>query len=1158
MLLSLIFLSLTGCLPLSQNTIKIFEGAESYLSIQSSFPESTTTLSHEIFLTGTVSDYIQDISFYKNTTCSGQQLNSDTNPSSLGSNGTKLILEDQNTFYSNKKYEISAKLIFKSGATRCLEKVFEYKTSPNNPLQFASISPQSPSQTKTPQLRGNLNAEEIKNFKFFSDSLCQQSLSSSYLSDMEFKGGFYLNLEENKNNSIYVQPYLSSEYNYTPAGPCSLFTNYTVDTLKPTTSISTPSTTIANKSNYKNFQISGTCSEVGRTVAITPSTGTTLVNSPLTVSCGPGPAWTAQLDFTGSTGSNVGARVNHSDLAGNNALETTKSFVFDIVEPIVTVTSPSLVNNSNKSNYVLSGSCTNGEGSVSVTIDDTNAVTSPSIKTGISCDSGNWNILAIDAFSVTQLSDGTLTLTASQSDTAGNTGSFTQNISKNTTIPTVTLTTPLSYINNSNESSYSLSGTCSLGANNLSGSLSDGTNTLNFSNVACSSGLWSQSNLDTQLLNEGTITVTIHQSNSAGNTGSKTEVFIKDTTAPSQPIVTNKYYFDLSNQSPNISWLSTDTGTGIENYTYSIGTTFGASDKISQTQTTNNSLQVTLSSGNFEEDSSYYISIIARDKAGNESQVGTSTWIKKTNPPLLDILSPTENFSFNTQTLILSGSCSGPQNISFSITPANSTNDITPASCTNDEFSAQAQVTSNTEIEIIISATQNDGASNQTVNRKIKYTPPILNSISSNRQHSCGIKNGTSYCWGINTDFQLGDGSSNLASSPVKVSLTNLDATSTSFEQISTGEQHSCGLTNDKVAYCWGKNGSGQLGDNSSTNSNKPIKVDMSSVEDGTFMQIRTGAFFSCGLSVSKKVYCWGDNSHNQLGNSPEAIAAGTTSLLKPTLVTIAEEIKEISLSDSTVCALSNLNNIWCWGYNFYIYGNGAVTVATPTQVSFDASESTPAGEIQTGEAFTAVSIGSYNACALSTLNDIFCWGFKQQGILGVSTTDGFFDHPYKRISTFKDKNENLLSNIKFKKISLGSRMRNYDDLTLEGKISGDSGTSSANPRYVHACAISTDNKIYCWGSNNLGQLGINKSSAQLAFTEIPTEIYLTGDNSDIAFSGVSTGTFHTCAIGTKNNQEKIFCWGSYFNGKLGLGADTVTQAQPVIVPTEVTSWPNP
>jgi alpha-tubulin suppressor-like RCC1 family protein len=84
---------------------------------------------------------------------------------------------------------------------------------------------------------------------------------------------------------------------------------------------------------------------------------------------------------------------------------------------------------------------------------------------------------------------------------------------------------------------------------------------------------------------------------------------------------------------------------------------------------------------------------------------------------------------------------------------------------------------------------------------------------------------------------------------------------------IAAGNGHTCGLTSGGAAYCWGRNWSGRLGDNSTTERDTPVAVQQGGV---TFASITGGADHTCGLTSGGAAYCWGDNSssNGRLGDN--------------------------------------------------------------------------------------------------------------------------------------------------------------------------------------------------------------------------------------------------------------------------------------------------
>ncbi|HEY6222359.1 MAG TPA: Ig-like domain-containing protein, partial [Gemmatimonadales bacterium] len=132
--------------------------------------------------------------------------------------------------------------------------------------------------------------------------------------------------------------------------------------------------------------------------------------------------------------------------------------------------------------------------------------------------------------------------------------------------------------------------------------------------------------------------------------------------------------------------------------------------------------------------------------------------------------------------------------------------------------------------------------------------------ISAGGGHSCAVAAGAAArCWGANTRAQTGTGLPDTL-----VPVPTVVGGGLTFRTISAGGQHTCGVTTDSLAYCWGANTSGQLGDSSQIDRPAPVLV-----HGGLhFTEVHAGAAFTCGLTTGLVLYCWGDGTQGQLGRS--------------------------------------------------------------------------------------------------------------------------------------------------------------------------------------------------------------------------------------------------------------------------------------------------
>jgi hypothetical protein len=185
--------------------------------------------------------------------------------------------------------------------------------------------------------------------------------------------------------------------------------------------------------------------------------------------------------------------------------------------------------------------------------------------------------------------------------------------------------------------------------------------------------------------------------------------------------------------------------------------------------------------------------------------------------------------------------------------------------------------------------------------------------LRSNRYgyNSCAVTtSGAAYCWGYNSRGELGTGSWETwvrTSAPDRPVAGELD-----LRGLVLGDEHACALTPDGAAWCWGSNGSGQLGTDQELEScwDGPCAPRPTSVAgDLPFVAVAAGDRHTCGIEASGAVYCWGSDEGGQLGNGP-----GWNDSPIPQPVDSEVRFASIMAASTTTCALTAEGAAYCWG----------------------------------------------------------------------------------------------------------------------------------------------------------------------------------------------------------------------------------------------------
>lgn len=238
--------------------------------------------------------------------------------------------------------------------------------------------------------------------------------------------------------------------------------------------------------------------------------------------------------------------------------------------------------------------------------------------------------------------------------------------------------------------------------------------------------------------------------------------------------------------------------------------------------------------------------------------------------------------------------------------------------------------------------------------------------ISVGYYNSCAVlTTGAARCWGWNNQGQIGDGTTTNRSTPTAVS-----GLSSGVKSVSVGTLHACATLLAGGAKCWGSNGSGELGDGTTTSRTTPVNVfGLSSVVSA----ISSGGSLTCILLSAGETKCWGSNWNGEVGS-------GSGSGYHPAPVTVSglsSGVTAISAGNNHACALLNTGGVKCWGDN----ANGHVGDGTTID------RSTPVNVSGMISGVSAIAAGQNASCAVLTSGDVKCWGDNTRGRLGDGTS---------------------------------------------------------------------------------------------------------------------------------------------------------------------------
>lgn len=429
-------------------------------------------------------------------------------------------------------------------------------------------------------------------------------------------------------------------------------------------------------------------------------------------------------------------------------------------------------------------------------------------------------------------------------------------------------------------------------------------------------------------------------------------------------------------------------------------------------------------------------------------------------------------------------------------------------------------------------------------------------SVALGDSHSCALsEDGSVYCWGTNSLGQLGTPGPSSTMRRVTLSLP--------MTTLACGANHCCAADGAGALRCWGAANHSQLNvpPAGMDFSDQPLPSSLS----GSVKRLACGGENCCAV-VDTSLLCWGDNSIDQLGLNSQVDHQGATQV--PSLVDLAG----VAVGGAHACARKAGGATSCWGYNRY--GQAGIPLGTnsrtpqPISGAFDelalgehhscgiraATVScwgrNRAGQLGNGEQarrhttlpvvlvgpqkVQSLAAGGYHTCALDGAGALQCWGFNLYGQAGQSSaTELSLPEPYAPAQGVTGLGLGALHSCYLS----GTELRCFG-ASWAGQLAFDPYTGmKSQPHLVnleavavaaghdHTCALDKDNKaVYCWGTNNKGQLGF-PADGQVHATPIPLTALGTGNKAIAARYNVS------CVI---NKDDLLRCWGDQTRHQIG------------------------